>query len=107
MHDHAILVIDQGTHATRALLFSARGEILAQAEQAVALHRINHEQVEQDAEEILASVLQVLVRIGDIPPNTVCALATQRSTILAWGENCALPHRTGQWPRPWAFASTA
>jgi len=29
MHDHAILVIDQGTHATRALLFSPGGEILA------------------------------------------------------------------------------
>ena len=84
MHNHNILVIDQGTHATRALLFSPGGEILSQAEQAVALQRIDHEQVTQDAEEILASVLQVLVRIGDIPPNTVCALATQRSTIVAW-----------------------
>ena len=50
---HHILVIDQGTHATRALLFSPQGEILAQAEQTVSLQRIDHEQVEQDAEEIV------------------------------------------------------
>ena len=81
---HHILVIDQGTHATRALLFSPQGEILAQVEQAVALHRINHEQVEQDGEEILDSVLQVLAHIGHLPGNTICALTTQRSTTLAW-----------------------
>ena len=79
-----ILVIDQGTHATRALLFSPQGEILAQAEQTVALQRIDHEQVEQDAEEILTSIQLVLSRIGKLPQNTICALTTQRSTTLAW-----------------------
>ncbi|MDQ1363615.1 MAG: hypothetical protein QG652_1477 [Pseudomonadota bacterium] len=83
MNNH-ILVIDQGTHATRALLFSPRGDILAQAEQTVALQRIDHEQVEQDAEEILRSIHQVLSRIGNIPDRTICALTTQRSTTLAW-----------------------
>lgn len=78
------LVIDQGTHATRALLFSPQGKVLAQAEQTVALQRIDHEQVEQDGEEILNSVLTVLAKIGRLPGNTVCALTTQRSTILAW-----------------------
>lgn len=83
-HDNHILVIDQGTHATRALLFSPQGEILAQAEQTVALHRIDHEQVEQDAEEIVQSVAYVLAQIGSLPADTVCALTTQRSTIVAW-----------------------
>lgn len=79
-----ILVIDQGTHATRALLFSPQGEILAHAEQPVTLQRIDHEQVEQDAEEILSSVYNVLQRIGNMPPDTICSLTTQRSTTLAW-----------------------
>ena len=83
MNNH-ILVIDQGTHATRALLFSPQGEILAQAEQTVSLQRIDHEQVEQDAEEILDSVLYVLAQIGVLPTDTICALTTQRSTTLAW-----------------------
>lgn len=83
MNNH-ILVIDQGTHATRALLFSPQGEILAHAEQTVALQRIDHERVEQDAEEILASVQHVLSHIGSIPQHTLCALTTQRSTTLAW-----------------------
>ncbi|HEX5636035.1 MAG TPA: FGGY family carbohydrate kinase, partial [Gammaproteobacteria bacterium] len=81
-----ILVIDQGTHATRALLFSPQGEILAQAQQTVSLHRIDHEQVEQDAEEIFNSVLHVLGEIGPLPASTVCALTTQRSTTLAWNK---------------------
>ena len=81
---HPILVIDQGTHATRALLFSPQGEILAQAEQTVSLQRIDHEQVEQDGEEILDSVFYVLAQIGALPADTVCALTTQRSTTLAW-----------------------
>lgn len=84
--DQHILVIDQGTHATRALLFSPHGELLEQSEQTVALHRIDHEQVEQDAEEILASVLQVLTHTGKMPTNTIAALTTQRSTTLAWNK---------------------
>ena len=83
MHNH-ILVIDQGTHATRAVLFSAQGEILDHAEQTISLHRIDHAQVEQDAEEIVNSVLSVVNQIKNIPSDTHCALTTQRSTTVAW-----------------------
>jgi glycerol kinase len=85
-----ILVIDQGTHATRALLFSPQGEVLDQAEQRVSLHRIDHQQVEQDAQDILDSVWQLIHQIAErqtLDANTCCALTTQRSTIVVWDKN--------------------
>lgn len=82
-----ILVIDQGTHATRAILFSAQGEVVDQAERRIGLHRIDHLQVEQDAREILDSVWQVireLARRNPLDSSTCCALTTQRSTLVVW-----------------------
>ncbi len=82
----SILVIDQGTHASRAMLFSGDGQVLAQAEQTIALQRRSPEEIEQDPAEILASVQQVIQRL---PQNLLrqaqhCCLTSQRSTVLAW-----------------------
>jgi len=84
-----ILVIDQGTHASRAMLFDAAGEQAAQAEVTVGLQRIDQFRVEQDPEDILASIHQA---IQALPPDLLsrasyCGICTQRSTSVAWNRN--------------------
>lgn len=84
-----ILAIDQGTHATRAIVFDGQGRVVASAQQAVTLHRHSRSEVEQDATEILASMRTVIaevlaapgVRAGNIG---AAGLATQRSSVVAW-----------------------
>jgi glycerol kinase len=84
-----ILAIDQGTHATRAIVFDGQGREIASAQQAVALHRHSRSEVEQDATEILASLRMVITQVlaapgvsaGDIE---AAGLATQRSSVVAW-----------------------
>jgi glycerol kinase len=84
-----LLALDQGTHASRALVFDAQGRLKARAYAEVKLKRISAEFVEQDPDAILASVQNVLDRIlhspavkgGDL---MAAGLATQRSSVLAW-----------------------
>lgn len=80
------LVIDQGTHASRAILFDHQGQLLNQAEHSVGLERLDEYKVEQDAEEILHSVESVLDQLPQhrLASTESCALTTQRSTIVAW-----------------------
>lgn len=85
----ALLAIDQGTHASRALLIDDEGRVEFQSECPVALHRIDSARVEQDAVEVLASVRRVATAACD---HAACSgfeiaaagLATQRSTVVAW-----------------------
>ncbi len=96
MSDRLTVVIDQGTHATRALAIDQQGRIRASAWQKVALHRLGREMVEQDAEEIVRSVLQVLKTVL-ADPEVVrmsiaqAGLATQRSTVVAWDRESGQP----------------
>ena len=84
-----ILALDQGTHATRAVVFDDRGRVIATAQQRVDLYRRSHAEVEQDARLILASmrsvIAEVLVSPGVQPSRIDAAgLATQRSSVVAW-----------------------
>lgn len=83
------LVIDQGTHSTRAVLFDAHGRRLALAREAVALTRRSHSQIEQSPAGILASlhtVLDAILRHPAVRSKEIgsVGLATQRSSVLAW-----------------------
>lgn len=84
-----ILVIDQGTHATRAMALDRTGCIQAAAFRAVALKRQGPHRVEQDADDIAAS-MQTVIQAVLAHPQVVrmgvgCAgLATQRSSVVAW-----------------------
>ena len=80
------IVIDQGTHASRAIVFSAEGKIINLAEQNIKLIKHNHSHIEQNPEEILQSVHTVINHVLNETPVSIssCALATQRSTMLAW-----------------------
>jgi len=85
-----LLAIDQGTHASRALLFDDQGNIVASHLAGVDLRRLQPGHVEQDAEQLLASVntslRKTLQRVpgGRLGAVRACGLTTQRSTVLAW-----------------------
>ena len=54
------LIIDQGTHATRAFAFDQHGRIHASSYAPVALNRLSADRIEQDAAEIINSMHQVV-----------------------------------------------
>lgn len=82
-----ILVIDQGTHASRCMIYTNQGQLLAQTSHPVTIYRQNHQIVEQNAEEILASIYYCIDQLQhqhDLSLVSQAALVTQRSTIVGW-----------------------
>ena len=83
------LAIDQGTFSTRAIVYDATGKARHSAQQGISLNRIDIRHVEQDAQEILASLNEVLDKVIFSAQSigskiSTAGLATQRSSILAW-----------------------
>jgi glycerol kinase len=83
------LALDQGSHASKAVIFDAEGTALSAAETAIATHEPHPGWVEHDAEEIVASLQDAIVRahaLGGQDPRgvAVAGLATQRSSIVCW-----------------------
>ncbi len=90
------LALDQGTHASRALLFDNQGKTVFSSKQEISLTRIDKHRVEQDACEILDSVHTVLrnALVEASKKNftvTTAGLATQRSTVVAWDKVSGKP----------------
>jgi glycerol kinase len=104
------LIIDQGTHATRALLFDAAGQVLATASRPIGLTRHSADRIEQDGVEIQQSVTAVLHQIfsetglfsTSVTNKTADAqkpgfsiaqagVATQRSSVIAWDRQTGQP----------------
>jgi glycerol kinase len=84
-----VLALDQGSHASRAVLFDACGAEVAQALQAVGTRRNGDDVVEQDPEELLASLRTAALDACESTavrgrPVVAAGLATQRSTVLCW-----------------------
>lgn len=80
-----ILALDQGGHASRALLFDAAGQERARAVREVAVHREGDDRVEQDAEELVSSLESAAREVLRSPAVvTGAGLATQRSSIVCW-----------------------
>ena len=82
-----ILVIDQGTHASRCMIFTADGQLLAQSRHPVSIYRQGEKFIEQNAEEILASIYYCIDQLQhqlDFSQVSTAALVTQRSTIVGW-----------------------
>lgn len=85
--DGLVLALDQGSHASRAVLFDASGHELAQAHSPVATRREGDDRVEQSAEELVLSLrtaVQDVVEGFDCARIVAAGLATQRSTVVAW-----------------------
>lgn len=66
----AILAIDQGTHASRALLFSGEGRVLFVHHCKIGMTRRGPHRVEQDPEEIISSLQEVIRKARDTHPRT-------------------------------------
>ena len=90
------LALDQGGHASRALVFDAQGRELAAAHVPVATRREGEDRVEQDPGDLLLS-LQLAARDACESPSVrgqviaAAGLATQRSTVVCWDRNSGRP----------------
>ena len=89
----SILAIDQGTSGTKAVVVDEDGGILAIAEVPLRPNYLAGGGVEQDPDELLASVLDAgrqAVAAAGRPVETV-ALANQGETVLAWDRATGRP----------------
>jgi glycerol kinase len=94
--DALVLALDQGSHASRAVLFDAIGAEVAEARQPVATRRSGGDVVEQDPEELLASLRNAAQDACESAtaqgrPVVAAGLATQRSTIVCWQRSAGRP----------------
>jgi len=90
------LAIDQGTHASRALVLDARGEVVAHGEQEVGLARPQADWAEQDGEEVVASVhaavTQAVAALGARVRDLAAAgLSSQRASCVCWDRVTGAP----------------
>ncbi|MDH5276656.1 MAG: FGGY family carbohydrate kinase [Gammaproteobacteria bacterium] len=87
MTDH-YLAIDQGGHASRALLFASDGALIASASESIATSRNALGHVEHDPDELVNSLQRAINTVCDhlAPGSRVRAagLATQRSSMVCW-----------------------
>lgn len=86
------LAIDQGGHATRALVFDAAGTLVAAGHETITVTHPHPGWVEHLPQEILSStrraIEQALAALGERAAHVVAAgLATQRSSIVCWDRN--------------------
>ena len=88
-----ILAVDQGTHASRALVLDTHGQVISQSQRAVALAHPRPGWVEQDAVQLAASVQAAIgealhtLTAHQRAAVSACGISSQRSTVLAWRAN--------------------
>ncbi len=88
------LVIDQGGQSSRALLFDQQRNIISQAAVAIETKREGAQQVEHDAEEIIASISSAIAQCcATVEPESIdcVGLACQRSSIVCWDRESGEP----------------
>ena len=90
------LAIDQGTHASRALVVDDAGRVLATGEREIGLVRPQEGWAEQDGDEAVASIFDAagsaLAALGARKPEVARAgLACQRSSALCWDRATGKP----------------
>ena len=83
-----ILVIDEGTTSTRAMLFAADGRCLGVAQEELTQHYPRPGWVEHDAAEIwdksLACARKLVDQAGGAPRIAAIGIANQRETMVFW-----------------------
>ena len=90
-----VLALDQGGHASRALVFDAAGRVLAKAERRIATRHEGKLKVEHSAAAVLRSLQDAAAEALAALPRGVevqaAALATQRSSIACWDRDTGRP----------------
>ena len=94
--DPLYLAIDQGTHASRAVVLDRRGRVLASGVQDIGLARPQPDWAEQDGDEMVASIFtavaQALADLGERRRDVVAAgLASQRASCICWDRRSGRP----------------
>jgi glycerol kinase len=83
-----ILVLDEGTTSTRAMLFASDGVLVASAQAALTQHYPQAGWVEHDPREIwdktLACALEVMPKAGGAAMIAAIGITNQRETVVAW-----------------------
>ncbi|MBD3609538.1 MAG: hypothetical protein HUJ30_03225 [Gammaproteobacteria bacterium] len=82
------LVLDQGGHASRAMVFNTLGEAIAESSQSIYTNRYD-DCVELDADEVVSSLKLAMEDVAQQLGSEVehirsAALATQRSNMVCW-----------------------
>ena len=90
------LALDQGGHASRALVFDEQGHLVAQAYAAISTQRIGADRIEHDANEIADSLRLVIDEVAQtLGADAACVqaagLATQRSSVVCWDKRTGHP----------------
>ena len=90
-----LLVIDEGTTSTRAMLFRPDGSVAASAQEALTQHYPAPGQVEHDAGEIWNKTLTVaramVEAAGGAKAIAAIGITNQRETIVAWDKATGEP----------------
>jgi glycerol kinase len=90
-----ILVIDEGTTSTRAMLFSADGKALGGAQEPLTQHYPTPGLVEHDAAEIwtktLACARAMVAKAGGADQIAAIGITNQRETIVFWDRRTGEP----------------
>jgi glycerol kinase len=94
--DPLYLAIDQGTHASRAVVLDRRGRVLASGAQDIGLTRPQPDWAEQDGDEMVASIFtaaaHALAQLGERQRDIVAAgLASQRASCVCWDRRDGRP----------------
>ena len=103
MEKKYILVIDEGTTGTRALVFDQEGAVVSQAYSEFTQYTPSPDKVEHDPVEIwdttLAMVRQALEKAGLKPADvTAIGITNQRATAVVWDKLTGEPiHRAIVW----------
>ncbi|HLW73627.1 MAG TPA: FGGY family carbohydrate kinase, partial [Gammaproteobacteria bacterium] len=88
MAQGCVLALDQGGHASRAMLFDQNGRLLGQAERRIGTHRFGSARVEHSPTALPRSLQQAAAAAIAALPRGIeihtAALATQRSSIACW-----------------------
>jgi glycerol kinase len=90
------LAIDQGTHASRAVIIDRGGRVLASGAQNIALARPKPDWAEQNGDEMVASIFaaatEALAALGERRHDIVAAgLASQRASCICWDRRDGRP----------------
>jgi glycerol kinase len=90
-----ILVLDEGTTSTRAMLFASDGMLVASAQQELTQHYPQSGWVEHDAAEIwdrtLQCALEVIPQAGGAAAVAAIGITNQRETVVAWDKATGEP----------------
>jgi glycerol kinase len=93
--ERLLLVLDEGTSSTRALLYNVDGSLVATAQQPIAQHYPQPGWVEHDPAEIWARTLacgrEMVVRAGGADRIAAIGITNQRETALAWDRSNGNP----------------